>query len=68
MKDSVYRARCIEKVLNQHSGLDVMSGLADIAFDIFLISLKVKDKNVAREEIRHMVKEISEWRRTTSRS
>jgi len=68
MKDSVYRARCLDKVLSQYSGLDVMLGLADVAFDIFLISLKEKNKNVTEEEIRRAVKEISEWRRTTSRS
>jgi len=67
VKDSVYRARCIEKVLNQHSSLDVMLGLADIAFDIFLISLKEKNKNLTREEIQRKVREISEWKKTTSR-
>jgi len=40
MKDPAYRAKCIEKVLNKHSSLDVMLGLADIAYDIFLLSLK----------------------------
>jgi len=64
MKDSVYRAKCLDKVLSQVSGLDVMLGLADIAFDIFLISLKEKNKNVTKEEIRRMIKEMSEWRKT----
>jgi len=68
MKDSVYRARCLDKVLSQYSSLDVMLGLADIAYDIFLISLKEKNKNVTKEEIRHMIKEISEWKKTKSRS
>lgn len=68
MKDTAYRVRCIEKVLNQHSSLDVMLGLADFAFDVFLISLKEKNKNLTKDEIRHMIKEISEWRKTTSRS
>ena len=68
MKDSVYRARGLDKVLSQCSSLDVMLGLADVAFDVFLISLKGKNKNVTKEEIRRAVKEISEWRRTTSRS
>lgn len=68
MKDSAYRARCIEKVLNQHSSLDVMLGLADIAFDIFLISLKEKNKNLTREEIQRKIREISEWKKTTSKS
>jgi hypothetical protein len=65
MKDLAYRARCIEKVLNQHSSLDVMLGLADVAFDIFLISLKEKNKNITKEEIQHQIKEISEWKKTS---
>jgi len=52
MKDSVYRARCIEKALNKHSGLDVMLSLADIALDIFLISLKENNETPTKEEIR----------------
>jgi len=68
MKDATYRARCIEKVLNQHSSFDVMLGLADIAFDIFIISLKEKNPTITREEIRREIKEISEWRRTTSKN
>jgi hypothetical protein len=68
MKDSVYRARCLERILNQCSGLDVMLGLADVAFDIFLIGLKEKNKNVTKEEIRRAIEEISEWRKTISRS
>jgi len=68
MKDSVYRAKCLDKVLSQVSGLDVMLGLADIAYDVFLIGLKERNKNVTEEEIRCMIKEISEWRKTTSRS
>jgi len=70
MKNSVYRARCLDKVLSQVSGLDVMLGLADVAFDVFLISLKEKNKKkrLTKEEIRRAVKEISEWKKTTSRS
>jgi len=64
MKDSVYRAKCLDKVLSQCSGLDVMLGLADIAYDIFLISLKKKNKNVTQEEIQRVIKEMSEWRKT----
>jgi len=65
MKDSAYRAKCIEKVLKYYSSLDVMLGLADIAFDIFLISLKEKNKKITKEEIQHHIKEISEWKKTT---
>jgi len=68
LKDSVYRAKCLDKVLSQVSGLDVMFGLADIAFDIFLIGLKEKNKNVTKEEIRRVIEEMSEWRKTTSKS
>jgi len=67
LKDSVYRAKCLDKVLSRVSGLDVMLGLADIAYDIFLISLKEKNKNVTREEIRRMIKEINEWEKTHSK-
>jgi hypothetical protein len=68
MKDSAYRAKCIEKVLNRHSSLDVMLGLADIAFDIFLISLKEKNKHLTQEEIRREIKAMSKWKTTTLRS
>lgn len=68
MKDSVYRAKCIERVLNRYSSLDVMLGLADIAFDIFLISLKEKNKHLTKEEIRREIKAMSKWKTTTLRS
>jgi len=68
MKDAAYRARCIEKAVNKHSNLDVMLELADIAFDIFIISLKEKNKSVTKEEIRRKIKEFAEWRKTTSRN
>jgi len=69
MKGSVYRARCLDKVLSQCSSLDVMLGLADVAFDIFLIGLKErnKKKNLTDEEIRHEIEAISEWRKKVSK-
>ena len=63
MKDSVYRARCIEKALNQHSSLDIMLSLADIALDIFLISLKENNETLTKEEIRQKIKEFTEWKK-----
>jgi len=68
MKDPLYRAKCIEKAVNKHSNLDVMLDLADIALDIFQISLKKEDKNITKEEIQHKIKELNEWRKTKSRS
>ena len=68
MKDSAYRARCVERILNRYLSLDVMLGLADIAFDIFIISLKEKNKNITKKEIRQEIKEISKWKKTTLRS
>lgn len=44
MKDPAYRAKCIEKAVNKQSNLDVMLSLADIALDIFLLSLKQENK------------------------
>jgi hypothetical protein len=68
MKNSAYRARCIEKALNKHSSLDVMLDLADIAFDIFLIRLKEKNKNPRKEDIQRELREMSEWKKNTSKS
>lgn len=68
MKDSAYRAKCIEKVLSRYSSLDVMLGLADVAFDIFVISLKEKNKHLTKKEIRREIKEMSRWKSTTLRS
>jgi len=68
LKDSVYRARCIEKALNQHSSLDYMLSLADIALDIFLISLKDDNESLTEEEIRQKIKEFTEWKSTTFKS
>ena len=67
MKDSVYRARCIEKALNQHSGLDAMLSLADVALDVFLISLKENNETLTKEEIRQKIKEFIEWKKATSK-
>ncbi len=67
MKDTAYRARCIEKAVGKHSNLDVMLKLADFAFDIFVISLKDENKNITKEEIRQKIKEYAEWKASTSR-
>jgi len=67
MKDAAYRARCIEKAVGKHSNLDVMLELADIAFDIFKISLKEENKNITEEEIRQMIKDYVEWKNKKSK-
>jgi len=67
-KDTAYRARCIDKVLTKHSSLDVMLGLADIANDIFLISLKAEDKKLTTRRMRRIIKELSKWKEATSRT
>ena len=68
MKDPAYRAKCIDKVLSKHSSLDVMLDLADIAYDIFLISLKQENKKITKEEIQQKIKELNKWKKTTSRN
>jgi len=68
MKDPAYRAKCIEKALQKHSNLDIMLDLADIAYDIFLLSLKNENKKITKQEIQQKIKEFSEWKKTTSRS
>jgi len=67
VKDAAYRARCIEKAVGKHSNLDVMLELADIAFDIFKISLKEENKNITEEEIRQMIKDYVEWKNKKSK-
>jgi len=68
MKDPTYRARCIEKALGKHSNLDVMLDLADIALDIFLLSLKNENKKITKQEIQQKIKELNEWKKTISKS
>ena len=68
MKDTAYRAQCIDKVLRKHSGLDVMLGLADIATDIFLISLKHENKKLTTKRMRQIIEELSRWKEATSRT
>lgn len=68
MKDPEYKAKCIDKILSKHSSLDVMLGLADIAYDIFLISLKQQNKKLTTKQVRHIIKEINKWKQPTSRT
>ena len=67
-KDTAYRTKCIDKVLSKHSSLDVMLGLADIAYDIFLISLKEENKKLTTRRMRQIIKELSKWKEATSRT
>ena len=68
MKDTAYRAKCIDKVLSKHSSLDVMLGLADIANDIFLISLKQENKKLTTKRMRQIIKELNRWKEATSKT
>ena len=68
MKDTAYRARCIDKVLSKHSSLDVMLGLADIATDVFLISLKHENKKLTTRRMRQIIKDLSKWKEATSKT
>jgi len=45
-----------------------MLGLADIANDIFLISLKAEDKKLTTRRMRRIIKELSKWKEATSRT
>ncbi len=67
MKDPLYKAKCIDKILSKHSSLEVMEGLADIAFDIFQLSLKDEGKIMPREEIKRQIEEFNQWKKTTLR-
>jgi len=68
MKDPAYRARCIDKVLSKNSSLDVMLGLADIAYDIFLISLKEENKKLTTRRMRQIIKDLSKLKEATSKT
>jgi len=68
MKDPAYRAKCIEKAIGKHSNLDVMLDLADIAYDIFLLSLKNENKKITKQETQQKLKELNEWKNTTSKN
>jgi hypothetical protein len=68
MKDTAYRAKCIDKVLSKHNSLDVMLGLADIANDIFQISLKNENKKLTTKQMRQVIKELSKWKEATSKT
>ena len=68
MKDPAYQAKCIDKVLSKHNSLDVMLDLADIAYDIFLLSLKQENKKITKQEIQQRIRELDEWKKTTSRN
>ena len=67
MKDAAYRAKCIDKILSKHSDLEVMEGSADIALDIFQMSLKDENKPMSRDEIKRQIEELNKWKKTTLR-
>jgi len=67
MKDPTYRAKCIDKVLSKHSTLEVISGLTDIALDIFQLSLKNENKTMSKKEIQRKIKELNKWKNQKQR-
>jgi len=67
MKDPTYRAKCIDKVLSKHSTLEVISGLTDIALDIFQLSLKNENKTMSKKEIQRKIKELNKWKNQKKR-
>jgi hypothetical protein len=68
MKDSVYRARCIDKVLSKHSTFEVMEGLADVALDLFQLGLRDQGESASREQVRRQIRKLDRWKRNTSRN
>ena len=68
IKDPAYRAKCIDRVLSKNSSLDVMLGLADIANDIFLISLKDENKKLTTRRMRQIIRELTKWKEATLRT
>ena len=67
MKDPVYRARCIDKVLSKHSTLEVMEGLADVALDLFQLGLRDRGESASREQVRRQIRELDRWKRNTEK-
>ena len=62
MKDSADRAKCIDKVLSKHTALEVMEGLADVAFDVYQLGLRDRSENMSVEDARRFIKELDDLR------
>lgn len=62
-KDLKYRARCNMKILERHSGVDVMLDLTDFIVDVFTESLRNENPNITELEIKQKIKEMVAWKR-----
>lgn len=57
MKDLEYRRKCIEKILSEHSCIDVIISLSYFIFDVFAESLRNEKPDITDEEI------FKEWKK-----
>jgi len=60
VKDLKYESKCVEKILNKHSCIDVVVYLSNFIFDVFAESLKNEKPDITDEEI------FREWKKIMS--
>jgi len=63
-KDIKYRAKCNMKILERHSGVDVMLDLTDFIMDVFMESLRNENPKITKHEIEQKMKELVAWKRS----
>ena len=63
-KEIRYRAKCNMKILERHSGVDVMLGLTDFIIDVFIESLRNENPNITESEINHKIREMIMCKKT----
>jgi len=63
-KDIKYRAKCNMKILERHSGVDVMLDLTDFIMDVFRESLRNENPDITEREIRQKMRELVAWKRS----
>jgi len=63
-KDIKYRAKCNMKILERHSGVDVMLDLTDFIMDVFAESLRNENPDITEREIRQKMRELVAWKRS----
>jgi len=61
-KDIKYRAKCNMKILERHSGVDVMLDLTDFIMDVFTESLRNENPNITKYEIEQKMRELVAWK------
>lgn len=66
-KDIKYRAKCNMKILERHSGVDVMLGLTDFIMDVFAESLRNENPNITEQGIKQKMKDLIAWKRSMKR-